>query len=88
VVKEIEKLSKPGNHKSLKLRNQAELSLRIIIANRLRKIKLPSRNVDNGIKKFADQNPDAIIATLDRELKHRIENKKLVIRNRKKLEVV
>ena len=88
-MKEIEKLSKASG-KSLKLRNQAGLSLKILEANRedFKKIRLPSRNVDNGIKKFADQNPKTIIATLDRELKHRTTNQKLVIRNKKKLEVV
>lgn len=89
VIKEIEKLSKASG-KSLKLREQAELSLRIIKANpeSMKKTRLKSRNVDNGIKKFADANPDAIIATLDRELKRRTSNQKLVIRNKKKIEVV
>ncbi len=89
VMKEIEKLSKASG-KSLKLRDQAELSLRILKASQdsFKKIKLPSRNVDNGIKKFADQNPTTIIATLDRELKKRTANQKLVIRDKKKLEVV
>ncbi len=89
VMKEIEKLSKASG-KSLKLRDQAELSLRILNASKanFKKVKLPSRNVDNGIKKFADQNPNAIIATLDRELKKRTSNRKLVIRDKTKLEVV
>lgn len=89
VVKEIEKLSK-ANGKSLKLRQQAELSLKILEANRgdFKKIRLPSRNVDNGIKRFADQNSKTIIATLDRELKQRTTNPKMVIRNKKKLEVI
>ncbi len=89
VLKETEKLSKAGG-KSLKLRDQAELSLRILNANKenFKKIKLPARNVDNGIKKFADQNPNAILATLDRELKKRTANQKLVIRDKKKLEVI
>jgi len=89
VLKETEKLSKAGG-KSLKLRDQAELSLRILNANKenFKKVNLPSRNVDNGIKKFADQNPNAILATLDRELKKRTANQKLVIRDKKKLEVI
>ena len=86
VIKEIEKLSVNG--RSLKLRNQAELSLKILKANNFRKIKLKVRNVDNGIKKFADTNPHAIIGTLDRELKRRTENRKLVIRERKKLQII
>jgi len=89
VMKEIEKLSKASG-KSLKLRQQAELSLIILKSNSkdFKKIKLPARNVDNGIKKFADQNPKTILATLDRELKKRTANQKLVIRDKKKLEVV
>ena len=88
VIKEIEKLSKASG-KSLKLRDQAELSLRVLKANskNFKKIKLPARNVDNGIKKFADQNPKVILATLDRELKRRTSSQKIVIRSKKILEV-
>jgi rRNA-processing protein FCF1 len=88
VMKEIEKLTRHG--KSLKLREQAELSLKILKVSKegFRKVKMKSRNVDNGIKKFADANPQAIIATLDRELKKRTSNQKLVIRDKKKIEVI
>jgi len=89
VMKEMEKLSKASG-KSLKLRDQAKLSLRILDTSKgnFKKMKLPVRNVDNGIKRFADQNPSTILATLDRELKRRTSNQKIVIRDKKKLEIV
>jgi len=51
----------------------------------LGKSKIP---VDNKIIKFAKENPKIIIATLDREIKNKIPNKKMIIRNRKKFEVI
>jgi len=38
--------------------------------------------------KFAKENSESIIATLDRELKNKVKNKKLVIRGKKKLEII
>lgn len=54
------------------------------------KIKLNSRNVDNGIVKYAGENPDVVIATLDRaiQLKVKRKNRIMVIRSNKKFEVI
>ncbi|MFC1682050.1 PIN domain-containing protein [Nanoarchaeota archaeon] len=51
-------------------------------------IDLESRYVDKGIRKFAKENSGVIVATLDRELKKSLENNKVVIKDRKKLEVI
>lgn len=55
---------------------------------KFKKIKLNSKNVDNGIVNYAKENPEITIATLDREMKAKIRNPKMVIRSRKKLEIV
>lgn len=55
---------------------------------KFKKIKLDVKNVDNGIVKYAKENPDVVIATLDREIKGKIRNRKMVIRGKNKLEVI
>ena len=55
--------------------------------NEFEKNHLHGKNVDNGIIRTAKENENYIIATLDREIKNKTKNQKLVIRG-KKLEVV
>ena len=43
--------------------------------------------MDKGIINYVKENPKVIVATFDRELKKRVNNK-LVIREKKKLEIV
>lgn len=80
VIKEIKKFE---NKKT-----EAKLALKILEKNKFQKIDLNSKNTDNGIIKYAKENPELIIATLDREIKRKTTNKKLVIRNKKKLEII
>lgn len=86
VLKEIERTIK--SNKKLHFRENAILSLKIINKNNFQKIDLKTNYVDKGLKRFADKNPDAVIATLDAELKREINNPKLIIKGRKKLDVV
>ncbi len=85
VIEELENLSKKGN---LKFRTEAKLALAILRRNIFTRIDLKMKNVDNGIVKLAEKNKSYIIATLDREIKNRTENQKLVIRGEKKLEII
>ncbi|MEK6842553.1 MAG: PIN domain-containing protein [Nanoarchaeota archaeon] len=80
VLNEIEKISKTKEY--------AKLVLQILRKNKFIKVGLKSRNVDLGIVKYAKENPKTIIATLDRGIKNKVKNNKLVIRGKKKLEVV
>jgi len=80
VIVEIEGLSKKNNN--------AKLSLKLLKKSKFKKIDLKTKDTDKGIIKFAKENPEVIIATLDRELKNKIKNPKLIIRGKKKLEVI
>lgn len=80
VIKEIEGLS---NSKT-----EAKLSLKLIKSNKPKTINIPGKNTDNAIINYAKENPDMIIATLDRGIKSKVKNSKLIIRNKKKLEII
>jgi rRNA-processing protein FCF1 len=67
---------------------KAEVAIKVINANKFKKIDLKIKNTDNGIMKFAKAHPKVVVATLDQEIKRRIPNQKMVIRGTKKLEVV
>ena len=67
---------------------EAELALNLLKKNKFKKINLKGKNTDNGIVNFAKKNPKIVIATLDREIKKKIKNPKLIIRRKKKLEII
>lgn len=87
VIKEIESITAhPKNN--FRFKEEAGFALKLLEKNKFRKIGLDGKNVDFGIIKMGRENPDYIIATLDREIKNKVGNQKLVIRGEKKLEVV
>ena len=86
VLKEIEKIRDSG--KKLHFRENALLTLKILDKKEFKKIKLGTQDVDKGLVNFAEKNKDVIIATLDREIKKKIKKSKLVIRGKKKLEII
>jgi len=55
---------------------------------KFQKISLQGKNVDNSIVNFAKENPKIVIGTLDREMRKKIRNSKISIRNKKKLEII
>jgi rRNA-processing protein FCF1 len=67
---------------------KAELALHILEKNKFELIKIPGKDADNAIIKFAKENPLAVVATLDERLKKKIRNSKMVIRGRKKIEII
>lgn len=75
VIAEIERLDNP-------------LALQLLKKNKFKKIDLGKGHVDKLIIQYARTKPKLIIATLDRELKNKITNQKLVIRGKKKLEII
>ena len=85
VLREIKQLSESGGRKA---KEESKIALNILEKNNFEKIALNSKNVDNGIVKIAKENKEYIIATLDREIKNKIKNSKLVIRGDKKLEII
>lgn len=86
VLDEVRKIMKSG--KKLHFRENAKLALKILNKNGFKKIKLGTAHVDKGLVNFAEKNKDVIVATLDRELKKKIKKPKLVIREKKRLEVI
>lgn len=84
VIRELEKLTEKGK---TKFREESKLALNLLKKNSFEKTDLGIKNVDNGIVKFAKENPDFIIATLDKEIQKKIKNNKLIIRGEKELEV-
>jgi rRNA-processing protein FCF1 len=85
VIDEIEMIA--NSKKKLHFREDAKLSLALLKKSSFEKIDLGLQDVDKGIKRFAKQNPKVIVATLDKEIKDSIQNPKLVIRQKKKLEI-
>ena len=86
VIHEIKLISE--SKKKLKFRDEAKLALQIIDKNSYEKINLGKGHVDKKIISYAKENPKLIVATLDKEIKSKISNNKLIIRNKKKLEIV
>ena len=66
----------------------AQLALNILGKNKFTLVKLPGKDADTAILKFARENPEAVIATLDRRLQKKIRNPKMIIRQKKKIEII
>src|SRR3989338_2830903 len=64
------------------------LALKLLEKNNFKKIILIGRDVDNSIINYAKKNPEIIIATLDKELSNKLKNRKIIIRGKKKLEII
>ena len=80
VIEEIKGLSKSEP--------EAKIALSLLKKNSFMKIDLETKNVDNGIIKTAKENQGYVIATLDREIKDKTENQKLIIRGERELEII
>jgi rRNA-processing protein FCF1 len=68
-------------------KSEAKLALKLLERKEFKKIDLGKGYVDKKIINYAKENPGLIIATLDREMKNKTKNQKLVIRGNR-LEVV
>jgi len=71
-----------------KKKPEAKISLVLIEDNEIEYVNLGKGKVDDLIIEYAKKNPEVIIATLDKEIQRKIKNKKMIIRNRKKLEII
>jgi rRNA-processing protein FCF1 len=86
VIAEIKGISE--SKRKLRFREAAQLSLDLIKLHKYGRIRLGGKNVDAGIIKYAKQNPEFFVATLDREIKKKVVNSKIVIREKKRLEII
>jgi rRNA-processing protein FCF1 len=77
VVKELKKLKKSS---ALTLLEKEE--------GKFKEISLKGTIVDNSIINYAMENPTIIIATLDKDIQNKIRNRKMIIRGKKKLEII
>ena len=86
VIHELKNLSKSKD--SAYIREDADLALKLLNRNKFTLMKLRRNDVDRGIIELAEENKDLIIATLDKELKSKIKNQKMIIKGRKTLEII
>mgnify|MGYP001605073031 FL=1 len=63
-------------------------ALKLLEKNNFMKITLTGKNVDDSIINYAKKNPDILVATLDKELNNKLKNRKIIIRGKKKLEII
>ena len=68
-----------------KTKQEAEIALKIL--KKVKVIDLKTKNTDAGIIKYAKNNK-IVVATLDKEIKKKTKNQKLVIRAKKRLEIL
>jgi len=85
VVEEIKRLR--DSSKALKFRDEANIALKLFENHSTEFIDAPGKYVDLGIKKYCSEHPEVVLATMDSELKKSVRNRKLVLRNKKKLEL-
>ncbi len=67
---------------------KADAALKIIEKNDFKTLDVQGEDADEAIIKIAKKDPSLIIATLDRDLQKQIKNKKMIIRGKKKLEII
>jgi len=84
VINELESIKE--SKKKLRFKDEAKLALKIL--KRIKTIDIGNNYVDQGIIDYAKANNGVIVATMDKGLKQKIQNRKLVIRAMKRLEII
>ena len=64
------------------------LALNILEKEKFDLVSIPGKDADAAIVNFAKKDPKAVVATLDKGLQKRVKNSKIIIRGRKKLEIL
>ena len=85
VINELKTLE---GRNEVKLSMEAGLALKLLKNKRFQRIDIHDDKVDRGIVKFSQQNKDVIIATLDKELREKLNSRTMIIKGRTGLEVV
>lgn len=86
VIKELEGIAK--SDKKYHSKEDARLALKLLENNKFEKRGLDKGSVDAGIIKAAKADKELVLATLDRRINSIAKNHKLVIRGKKKLEIM
>lgn len=86
VLQELKKIIQ--SKKKLKFKDEAKLALKILAKKKLKKINLKNNYVDKGLIDYSKKHKDVIVATMDRDLKIKFKNQKLIVRAKKKLKII
>ncbi len=87
VLQELKNISDDKNQNKISRAN-AQLALKIIEKNKYTPLLFEGGYVDKEIIKYSKEHPKIIIATLDKDLQKNIKSRKMIIRGRKRLEVI
>jgi len=87
VLQELKNISEDKKQTKTSKAN-AKLALKIIEKNKYTPLLLEGSYVDGGIIKYAKAHPKIIIATLDRDLQKKAKTRKMIIREKKRLEII
>ena len=66
----------------------AAFALKLLSLNKFEKVSLGTKKVDKGLIDYARKDPHVIIATLDEDIKGKLKNYKMVVKGKKKLEII
>jgi len=84
VIEELKKLSlKKGTAHSI-----SEFALKYLKTEKFKTINLANKQVDEAIIDYAKTHEAVVIATLDYDIKYKINNPRMVIKGMKKLDIV
>lgn len=86
VIGEIKRIIE--SKKKFHFREYAKLALKLLEKNQFKEINLGKKYVDKALINFIKKDKQIILATLDKDLKNKIQNPKLIIRKKKKLEII
>jgi len=88
VINETFRISE--SNQSLKDKDAASLALKILHNSRdqFKRIDLDSGHTDNQIVKYAENDPEVFVATLDKEIRSKLKGRSIVIRQGSRIEVV
>ena len=86
VVEEIKKVS--ISDKRFHFKNDAKLALKLIKCYSCKALDIGKGHVDDRLFDYANKNREVVIGTIDKELMKRIKNPKIIIRNKKQLQLI
>jgi rRNA-processing protein FCF1 len=86
VILELESFEK--SKKKSHFKEDAKLALKIIEKSKFKEISIGKGHTDNRIVDYLNANKDVLLATMDKKLKERVKNSKIIVRGKKKLEIV
>jgi len=86
VIKEIKRLAEKG--KTLRLRDEAVLALKVLDSETYELLEIKGKYVDSAIVNYLKTDSEYALATVDRELKKKVNNPIVVLRSKKRLEIM